>query len=195
VTTEGPALAALTRRLAECPPDFLAEPHIAQLGVVHVDAVVADLLRALGGPALDAAASAPFRSNDVQRDRNRLALVLLACWLLTDSAFRQGDRGRQALTFLTGPALGDLAPLVPAHRCVEEDDRREELVRLCLQALDMRPAGETEAQAQDRLMTVSSAERRRVVAAARAAEARAAAIREAMRRQAAAAGPARHSRE
>jgi hypothetical protein len=195
MTAEGPALAALTRRLAECPPDFLAEPRIGQLGVIHVDAVVADLLRALGGPTLDAAAGAQFRSTDAEGDRNRLALVLIACWLLAAPAFRERAIGGRVLPFLTGPALAALAPLVAARRCVEEDDRREELARLCLDGLDLRPAGETEAQAQDRLLTVSSAERRRVVAAARAAEARAAAIREAMRRQAAAAGPARHSRE
>jgi hypothetical protein len=58
-------------------------------------------------------------------------------------------------------------------------------VRVALARVGLRPAGETIAQAQDRLMTLSSAERQRVMRAARAAEERARAIREALARKAA----------
>jgi len=49
----------------------------------------------------------------------------------------------------------------------------------------VRPAGETAAQAQDRLAAVSSGERLRVIEAARLAEERAREIREALARKAA----------
>jgi hypothetical protein len=49
MTHEGPQLEQLTRRLTETPVDFLAEPRIGKNGLVQVDAVVADLLRELGG--------------------------------------------------------------------------------------------------------------------------------------------------
>ncbi len=84
---------------------------------------------------------------------------------------------------LTG--LDELAELVKAPQLIADSDRREELSRLCLKALDLRPAGETAAQAQDRLTTLNTAERQRVVAAARAAEERARQIREAMAKKAA----------
>jgi hypothetical protein len=43
---EGPLLETLTRRLSECPADFLAEPRIGARGRVHVGAVISDLLTA-----------------------------------------------------------------------------------------------------------------------------------------------------
>ena len=67
---------------------------------------------------------------------------------------------------------------------VTDPDRREELARLCLKALGLRPAGETIAQAEDRLATLNSVERESVRKATAAAEQRAQAIREAMARKA-----------
>ena len=57
------------------------------------------------------------------------------------------------------------------------------------------PAGETEAQAEDRLATLDSTGRARVEAEARAAEERAREVRAAMERQRAAEAAARASRE
>ena len=68
---------------------------------------------------------------------------------------------------------------------VTDPDRREELARLALARLGFRPAGETVAQAQDRLTTLNSAERARVMKAAQVAEQRARQIREALARKAA----------
>jgi hypothetical protein len=89
----------------------------------------------------------------------------------------------------------DPAALVNARQWVTDPDRREELARLCLNALGLRPAGESRAEARDRLNTVSSVERRRVLHATRAAELRAAEIREAMRKKAAEEAAARYSPE
>jgi hypothetical protein len=182
---EGPLLETLTRRLAECPADFLAEPRLGATGVVHVPAVVSDLLHALGGPPLTIEQAQAFLPGDPRRGRNRLRLTLIACWLLHDAWFRaQKDLAESAHRFLhTG--LGELAELTPAPSFVTDPDRREELARLCLKALGLRPAGETLAQAQDRLATLNTAERQRVIKAARAAEQRAREIREAMAREAA----------
>ena len=55
---EGPLLETLTRRLAECPADFLAEPRDSSgKGAVYVAAVVYDLIRDLGGAPLTKAAT------------------------------------------------------------------------------------------------------------------------------------------
>ena len=79
---EGPALQVLTHRLAECPGEFLAEPLIGRKGSVHTAAVVADLVRDLGGRALIQEEFAPFISDNPLRDRNRLQAVLIGAWLL-----------------------------------------------------------------------------------------------------------------
>ena len=176
MNVEGPQLEGLTRRLAETPAEFLAAP-----GVVRVAAVVSDLLVELGGAPLTTAQAQSLERSGQQY----LALVLVACWLLHDEWFvRQGRFARAALTLLS-EGLKPLGALVPAGQFVADPDRREELVRYALNQLGARPAGESVAQAQDRLTTLSSVERQRVLTASRVAVERARAIREAMAKQAA----------
>src|SRR5947208_3564238 len=137
----GPQLEVLTRRLAETPSEFLLAP-----GVVRVAAVVSDLLVELGGAPLTTA-----QAQSLERSG------------------RQGRFARAALTLLS-EGLKPLVALVPAGQFVADPDRREELVRYALKELGVRPAGESAAQAQDRLTTLSSVERQRVLAASRVAE-------------------------
>jgi len=183
--TEGPPLETLTRRLAECPADFLAEPRVGSQGKVHVAAVVSDLMRDLGRAPLTLEQAAVFQSKIQRQDRNRLQAVLIACWLLHDPWFLEQKRfAPQAYNFLSR-GLNELAKLTQAQQFITDPDRREELARLCLKELGLRPAGETMAQAQDRLATLNTIERQRVIQAAREAEERARQIRAAMAAEAA----------
>ena len=181
---EGPALETLTRRLAEAPDDFLAEPRVGGAGRVHVAAVVGDLVRILGGDAL-AADLRDFTGSADARDRNRLGVVMMLCWLLADEWFQQARPGVTEVLRVLREGAADLATGAPAPKFQSDPDRREEIARFALALLGYRPAGETPAQAQDRLTSLSSAERARVLKAARAAEERARAIREALARKAA----------
>lgn len=194
---EGPPLEALTRRLAECPSEFLEEPLTAagSTGKVDAAAIVADLLRELGSlnlPATLATQLRPAALNPAQR--NAIQTTLVAAWLLHDPWFRERVVVAAAQRFLLY-GTEDPASLVSARQWVADPDRREELVRICLDALGLRPAGESEAEAKDRMATVSSVERRRVLHATRTAERRAAEIREAMRKKAAEEAAARYSPE
>ncbi len=183
--TEGPLLETLTRRLAECPADFLAEPRLGSTGSAQVAAIVSDLIRDLGGEPLTPKQATTFQTQDIKRDRNRLRLTLITCWLLHDPWFRgQKTLAMRTCEFLSA-GLAEAASLTPATHFVNDPDRREELSRLCLKALDLRPAGETSAQAQDRLATLNTAERQQVVAAARKAEERSREIRRKMAEEAA----------
>ena len=181
---EGPILESLTRRLAETPEDFLAEPRIGQTGRVHVAAVVGDLLRLFGGSP-EVAQLEVFAGTDVRRDRNHLGVTLLLCWLLSDDWFRQAKLEANNVLQLLDVEVSELAAQVAARKFVTDPDRREELARVALARLGFRPAGETLAQAQDRLTTLNSAERARVMKAAQSAERRARKIRAALARKAA----------
>lgn len=180
----GPDLEVLTRRLAETPLDFLDEPLIAGSGRIAVAALVNDLLRLHGGRAQPAALKA-FEGGNVRTDRNRLALAMILVWLLADDWVLAARPAQAALLQVLAEVPAALAPAVPAHRFIEDDERREELARVVLARLDYRPQGETPAQASDRLSAVSAVERRRLLEASRAAEQRARAIREALVRKAA----------
>lgn len=183
-TREGPPLEALLRRVAETPADFLAEPRIGNSGQVHVPAVVGDLLEQLGGfPPV--AELEPYEPGEGKGERNRLAVVLILSWLLADDWFRTADLERSAVLRLLDEGARELGAGSPANRYLTDPDRREELVRLALARLALRPAGESEAQAEDRLASMSSKERARVIGASRLAEERARAIREALAKKAA----------
>ncbi|MBI3243520.1 MAG: hypothetical protein HYZ49_14650 [Chloroflexi bacterium] len=195
MNTEGPLLETLTRRLAECPAEFLAEPRLGKSGQVHVAAVVSDLLTSLGGPPLSKDEAVLFQRTDAKKHRNHYSVVLIACWLLHDAWFRERGQFAETARQLLFTGLDELAGLIRAPQLVSDPDRREEFSRLCLSALNLRPAGETAAQALDRLTTLNTAERQRVIAAARAAEARAQEIREAMAGKAAEEAADKWSRE
>jgi hypothetical protein len=193
-TAERPALHALTHRLSECPADFLAEPMIGSHGVVDVAAVVSDLLRALGGTLLTAEELSRFRGTSDMMAK-RLRITLIASWLLYDPWFRTQQRFAAPSMRLLSESFGELAALVDPPAFVSDPDRREELVRLCLRALGLLPEGESEAQAADRLNTLSSVERTRVVQETRAAQERVRQVREAMRKKAAEEAAAAYGRE
>lgn len=190
----GPSIASLTRRLQDTPGDFLAEPEINGRGMVAVPAVVSDLFVAYDAPMLDTTAGATFHPFDSDVNRNWLRCVLIACWLLHDPWF-VAARPVDGAWALLSSGLGELSLALAAPLLVSDDDRREELARRCLHALGLVPDGETEAQATDRLTTLDSVERARVLAETAYAEVRAAAVREAMHEKAAAEAAAKATRE
>ena len=195
MTIEGPLLESLTRRLSETPPDFLLEPRIGKQGAVNVAAVVNDMLVALGHDALMQTDARVFISNDAKSDRNRLQVTLVACWLLYDEWFRtHAPDVERALSFLQDDVRA-MSAVTNAQKFVTDPDRREELARVALNAFGLRPQGETETQAQDRLTTLNAAERERVIQAARVAEQRAQAVRAAMAKKAAEEAAAKAYRE
>lgn len=181
---QGPSLEALTNRLSEIPEEFLAEPRSGQQGHIHVAAVVQDLLTHLDNPVAPERLLA-FDGVDASRNRNRLAIVLIICWLLHDDWFRQARPVADRILILLDEEVGELAKQVASRKLISDPERREELARLALSRLGYRPAGESEAQAQDRLVSLSSTERSRVLKASRVAEERARSIREALRKKAA----------
>lgn len=160
-------------------------------GDVHVGAVVSDLLSALGGRLLttdESDAMRVGRGND-KKQRNRLRCALVAAHALIffrgapPSGLEARDVAERARGFLL-EGIDDFAPHVNAGQLVGDPDRREETARTVMRALGLRPMGESVAVAQDRLTTMSSAERQRVLAESRAAEERNRQILEEMRRKA-----------
>ena len=128
--------------------------------------------------------------------RRRQQLVAVVAWLMHDRWFLDRPQLAPAVRELIhANKLAHLSGLVRADSLIGDPDRREELVRICLHALGLRPQGESIAQAMDRLNTLDSIERKRVVEKTRAAEARAREIREAMARRAAQEAAARYAPE
>jgi hypothetical protein len=179
---EGPALQTLTHRVSETPEDFLGEPRQGKKGTIAVSAVAMDLCRRMGSPA---PVSALIAIEGKGGTRNALGVTLILCWLLADEWFAEHVPDAPSVVALLGAGARELAEHTASHKFVNDVERREELARFALARLGLRPAGETRAQAEDRLTSLSAAERARVVRAARDAEARARAVREALAKKAA----------
>jgi hypothetical protein len=190
----GPDLEILTHRLAETPREFLEEPRIGSAGIVQVGALINDVLLSHGARA-PRTALLRFQSTNAKADRNRLALTMIAAWLLAADWFVAAKLPQQNVLALLDEAIAELASATPAHQFVSDPDRREELARVVLARLNYRPSGETPAQASDRLSSISGTERRRLLEASRAAEERARAIREALAKKAAEESADKWSRE
>lgn len=183
--SEGPPLEHLTQRLQACPDVFLSDE-------VEPGAIAADGIRQLAGEPLRRVDAQSFAAD---RPERAARVMLVTCWLLADEAFaHQPDLVAPATQLLTSD-LDALATVVPAEDCITDAGRREELVRFTLAALGLRPQGETEAQAADRLTTLDSAARLSVVREAQVAEERARRIREALARKARAEAAAKAMRE
>ena len=193
----GPNLHALLHRLAETPTDFVvgrAPPDANRPAPQITAALVNDFLTRLGR-RLDAVVIKRFIVDGTSGTDNRLALVRTVVWLLADQGFRQTPLTPEAVLQLLDATVDELAKEAKAAKYVNDPDRREELVRLTLARLGLRPEGETEAQATDRLSAISSSERRRLVAASRETERRAREIREALVRKQAEESADKWSRE
>jgi hypothetical protein len=191
---EGCELSHLMRRIAETPPEFLDEPQFGQQGRVAVSALVGDVCRwhglLPGSAELDELARGTPKT-----DRNRLRLSLVLCWVLADDWFRRADLRAAPVFSLLSDGARELAQHVAVERFVADAERREELARFCLARLGLRPLGESRAQAEDRLTSLSAVERARVLEAARQAEARARQVREALARKAAQESADKYTRE
>lgn len=181
---EGPALEHLLHRITATPPDFMAEPRFGTKGDVHVPAVVRDMLAAKG-QEVDIAALIALAGRDAKSDRSRLSIALLMTWLLADDSLPIDTEHVSAVLALLRDDAGQLAAYTNADKLFHDAERREELARLALSRLGLRPSGETVAQAQDRFTSISSLERARLLRASQEAEARARAIREALAKKAA----------
>jgi hypothetical protein len=191
---EGPSVESLTHRLARCPREFLLTPRTGKSGKIHVAAVVSDLMGDVFGKPPDREALGVFEDAKI-KDGNWLNTVLVACWLLSDAWFKgKTELAAPALTLLRN-GLGPLSGVVQADALVLEPDRREELARLCLRALGLRPPGETQKAADDRLNALDSVERHRVMMEAKKAEEHARKVREAMAKKKAREAAAKVMRE
>ncbi|WP_127557645.1 hypothetical protein [Saccharospirillum alexandrii] len=118
--------------------------------------------------------------------------LLQMVWLLADDAFIEATLFASDLVSLMRSADTLMAQTHPNRH---DEDQREELIRLALNGLRLKPQGETDREARDRLLMVSSTERARVVAASRAAEERAEAIRQALAEQRAREAADKYTRE
>ena len=185
---EGPPLELLLKRLSDCPPEFL-ETCTSRQGDQQLTAILADHFRHYGPQVWSAERARSWRQMLAKFPEHHQAprhwgLLAIAIWLIHDDWFlERAELFELGWTWLLCEELGQLSLLIKPTTFIDDPDRREELARLCLAAHGLRPAEESLLQARDRLSTLDSVERQRVLQATAAAERRAREVREAMARR------------
>lgn len=185
---EGPPLELLLRRISDCPPEFL-ETCSSKDGGSQLAAIIADHYRSFGSEQLTQERlqwleTLYHKPSDRPAAVRYWGVLSVATWLIHDSTFlSRTDLIESGWKWLTGESLRLLSELVRPEKLLTDPDRREELVRVCLEAHALMPYGETIAQSRDRLNTLDSVERQRILQATAEAERRAREVREAMARK------------
>lgn len=197
---DGPDLYYLLQRLQNCPGEFLLPPILESSpktykGEIFTNAVVNDLLVALEDDPNPLDIEKSFRYKYSEENKNYLQLVLITSHLLYDGWFQSTGKLGQLVKKLLTEELQALASLVEAKQFVFDSERREELIRFCLKKLNLKPKGESEVHANDRLMSINSIERKRVIEESKAAQKRAQELREAIARQEAEEAASKWNRE
>ncbi|CAM3265237.1 hypothetical protein OCAE111667_00520 [Occultella aeris] len=151
-TAPGPALADLMRDLAATPPDVW-DPGVDALALWSD--TLADVARERPGGGDAHGPAEPLAQ--LAQGPTRAAIGILAA-LLHGPALRPwtGWWAPERLTETAQRMVGTLAAYVPPTQWVADSRSREEAARLFLDLLGLRPGGESEAVATDRLTALSS---------------------------------------
>jgi hypothetical protein len=184
---EGPAISHLHHRMTAAPSDLIESQDLK-----HLPALVHDLLYR-HQQHFSYELLVPFRENPIKCPWYATCFLLLH--LYSDQSFTKYTLDVRKLVKALEEKSKELYASGKNVVYIEDVDRREELIRVALAAVDLRPESESQAQAEDRLLMVSSFERKRVMEAAKAAEERAAQIREALAKKAAEEAANKMSRE
>ena len=198
---EGPVLQKLMQRLSEIPADFFLPPMRTMYGggkevEINIPGIISDLIFEAGGGIPVPHSLAAFMYKPNEKNTNYLRVVTLCCylfhmdWFIESQSFAQG-----MLKFLKSSRLLELAKIVNYKDFIQDMERREELVRMCLDSLKLYPHGENEILAKDRLTTLDSMERKRIIEKSRLAQERAQELRTAMARKKAQEAASKMSRE
>ncbi len=194
---EGPSIEYMLDRLAAIPAVFMKEFSSGgdiDSGII-LHALVNDLLLDTG--------ESPLTSDEIKsieglrNKKNYHRLVAILCHLYHDQFFIE-NRPETGLVrkIIFSQKLQILGEAVDNEEIfISDPDRREELCRLALMAVNLYPRGEDENRSKERLATLDSIERKKILDKTRQAQQRAREIREAMLRKEAEEAASKMSRE
>ena len=200
---QGPPLEELLDRLLSIPDEFINTKDYSDnfRKEVSVPALLNDMLLDNGGSALsDEEISKTFPDNIEKQPGKKLkltAIISILCYLFEDNFFT-GTKSHAELikSFILSDELLELSKAIdkPAD-FITDPERREEICRRALDALNYYPYGESEENSSDRLLTLDSVERKKILTKTGEAQKRAKQIHEAMMRKEAEEAASKMSRE
>lgn len=203
----GPPIEVLIDRLISIPEDFTIRTSGINYSVTEISlpALVNDLLIDNGGIPLNDVEitkllsdkkSGKTGSSTRQKD-NYPGLAAILCYIYEDHFFTDKKNSAESIKkFLLSDELHELSKAVEsADEFISDPDRREEICRRALDALNYYPLGENEKNSEDRLLTLDSIERKKILIKTIEAQKRAKDIHDAMIQKEAEEAASKMSRE
>ena len=178
-------LSYLLKRISETPKEFF-NPVVKKgkkigKNEINLGAIVNDLIFDHGGNYMIISAIDSFFENKNKDNLNYLKIVSILVYLFYDESFMiEKCDYKKIFGFLKSPKLKELSRIVDYREFLEDQERKEELARLALEALGFLPKGETQKKAKDRLTTLDSIERKKIMEKTRIAQEKARKLREAL---------------
>lgn len=203
----GPPIEALIDRLISIPEDFITGTSgINNSGTeISLPALVNDLLIDNGGIPLNDVETMKLLSekksgkavSKTSQKNNYPALAAILCYIYEDRFFTEKKNSAESIKkFLLSDELHELSNAVEsAEEFINDPDRREEICRRALDALNYCPHGENEKNSADRLLTLDSVERKKILIKTIEAQKRAKDIHDAMMQKEAEEAASKMSRE
>lgn len=203
----GPPIEALIDRLISIPEDFITGTSgINNSGTeISLPALVNDLLIDNGGIPLNDVETVKLLSekksgkavSKTRQKNNYPALAAILCYIYEDRFFTEKKNSAESIKkFLLSDELHELSNAVEsAEEFINDPDRREEICRRALDVLNYCPQGENEKNSADRLLTLDSVERKKILIKTIEAQKRAKDIHDAIMQKEAEEAASKMSRE
>lgn len=194
---KGPSISYIDLRLSEIPPIFIDKPEIID-GFTTTSIILSDLLYEIEGRPLSRIETDKF-FNPIKSDINHLKIIQIICYILNDNWFRNYFKSNKnkinSIKSFLFTYLTEYSKINKAERFVYDGEGREELSRLLFKSLSLIPEGETENEAKDRLVSIDSIERKKVIELSKQSQKRIKELREALERKEAEEAASKMSRE
>lgn len=194
---KGPSISYIDLRLSEIPPIFIDKPEIID-GFTTTSIILSDLLYEIEDRPLSRIETDKF-FNSIKSDINHLKIIQIICYILNDNWFRNYFKSNKnkinSIKSFLFTDLTEYSKINKAERFVYDGEGREELSRLLFKSLSLIPEGETETEAKDRLVSIDSIERKKVIELSKQSQKRIKELREALERKEAEEAASKMSRE
>jgi len=164
----GPSLISLTQRLLECPNIFLETPILEfpdnfPKKSIFLLAVFSDLYFYITNEFPNSLELKFLDLTPSKENINLLNIYAITCYLLYIPFFKNQPRLKNPLLKLFKQHLVGYKTIVSSNKFLSDSQRREELVRFVLYHLGYYPLDESEKYAIERLTTLDSVERVKLI--------------------------------
>lgn len=153
----------LVTYLRKCPDSFLKPSVFFSKEGIESIALVCDTYRIVGNTFLKRDFNIPADASLKAITDNHWRAIHISAWLLCHSDFRNAPVIEDKLYFFWFEELRNASAYVKFNDWIADDERAEEMVRLLLNCCEIIPNGENYDEAADKLSSINSADRHKVL--------------------------------